>query len=133
MFVRIKRYIGNKGVLRNSTLTDPSTNPEMELRTQGEASWLFSSICDVSYFSAYCTCIPEMTNVKVGGFIVAYVSGFHVLEGCVGGAEWLTSWQRGRREAVELGEGQRDGEGQRMPMPTGSLPHAHLFVCTPNL
>lgn len=29
LFVRIKRYIGNKGVLRNSTLTDPSANAEM--------------------------------------------------------------------------------------------------------
>lgn len=28
---------------------------------------------------------------------------------------------------MELGEGQRDGEGQRMPMPTGFLPHAPLF------
>ncbi|EDL82909.1 rCG41745 [Rattus norvegicus] len=36
----------------------------MELRTQGEASWRFSSVCDISYFSACRTCIPEVTNVK---------------------------------------------------------------------
>ena len=40
----VSKHLGRREYSETVPLTDPSTNPEMEHGTQGEASWFFSAI-----------------------------------------------------------------------------------------